>query len=89
MASAAGVNASLPMSAARIVRPAVTATPWSVSAPAAGNVTTVTLASAAPGSASMKLNSDAAKVWAVSSSVVTEASDADGAVLPARVTVTV
>ena len=77
------------MSAAGTTRPAVTAVPSSVNAPAVGSVTTVTLTSASPGSVSAKLNSAAAKGCAVSSSIVTDESAAVGAVLPARVTLTV
>ena len=88
MPFAAGVNTSLPMSAAGTDWPVVTAVPSSSSAPSAGSVTTVTLASASP-SLSVKLKSAAAKVCAVSSSVVTDAANAVGAALAARFTVTV
>ncbi len=79
MAFAADVNASLPMSAAGTDWPAVTTAPSSASVPAAGSVTTVTLASASPTSGSEKLKSDAAKVYAVSSLVITDELDAVGA----------
>ena len=63
-----------------------TAAPSSSSAPAAGSVTSVTLARASPESVSSKLKSAAAKVYAVSSSVVTVLSALVGALLAALTT---
>ena len=55
----------------------------------AGSVTILTFDNVSPGSASEKLNSLAANVWAVSSFVVTVPLDAEGRVLAAALTAVV
>ena len=59
----------------------VTSVPSSSRSPALSRVVIVTLASVSPASSSEKLKSEAAKVYAVSSLVVTVLSEAVGALL--------
>ncbi|CAM5184138.1 hypothetical protein CDEF62S_04814 [Castellaniella defragrans] len=71
-ASGAGVNTSLPASrsATLTLWPAVTATPFSVNAPAVGNVVIATALKASPSAGSLNPKSAVVKVCEVSSSIV-------------------
>ena len=71
LALAAGVNVKLEISAVLITSFALTADPLKASVPAAGKVLIVIELKLSPLSTSEKLNSLDAKVWAVSSVVVT------------------
>ena len=84
MALAAGLKTKLEILAALISSPALTATPLNNNDPFDGKVSIVTWSRLSP-SESEKLNSLDAKVWSVSSLVVTELFTAVGALFDNKI----